>query len=130
MAQQRITATLTALIGTAALLGTPMLFATEHNDAKTPAEQTQASEQAPDLKTLIDKVESSYGGKVVGIEREHHGKGGIYEVELLGSDGHEQEFYINSAGEKVTGKHHHSEHESGKHEGSKHESGNHEDGEH
>lgn len=122
MARSRIPTILAGLVGTVALLGTPILFAaTPESGADAPAmHHTQASQSAPDLKALIDKVESQYNGKVLGIEREHHGKSGLYEVELLDSNGHEQEFHVNSAGEKVTSKPHHSKHGNRKHENSEH----------
>lgn len=99
MTRLRLTATLTVLIGTAALLGATTLFAA-HSD-------TQAPKSAPDLKALIEKVESTYGGQVLEIEREH----GIYEVELLGKDGQEQEIHVNAAGEKVSFSEHHDKHD-------------------
>lgn len=115
MARLRITTIMTGLVGTVALLGTTMLFAaTPESHADAPAmHHTQASKSIPDLKDLIGKVENRYGGKVVGIERQK--RSGLYEVKILGSNGHEQEFHVNSAGEKVARIHHHSsKHESGK----------------
>lgn len=120
MARSRITTIMTGLVGTAALFGTTILFAAtpEHGTkASEEMHHTQTSQSVPDLKELIGNIETNYGGKVLGIEREHHGKGGLYEVELLGNNGHEQEFTVNSDGQKVAGKHH-----SGKHHSSKHES--------
>ncbi|EAR22785.1 PepSY domain-containing protein [Nitrococcus mobilis] len=90
-------------MGAAALFGATLLVAAmTHDEVMTPAAQAQVFEQAPDLKALIDEVESRHGGKVLGIEREDDGQQGLYEVEFLGVDGRESEFDVNRAGNKVS----------------------------